>query len=491
MRRYARRIAGLALMMGALAYIATRAQAVSCTTTINPSSGPSIASAFNALSAGQTLCLSPGTYNQSSSLSKSGSAAGGYITVTCSTGNAADCIVAVPPNTSGTNAFYVTGSYDEIEGLTITGGDWGILFNNGANHDRAYNNIVSGSACAGIEGLCGDYYDFQHNTITQAGKVATNSCSAMSIYEPVASDALSGTHIYVGYNIWYANGNPTNGTDGEGLDLDDFAHSQAYCGTGQYTPQAVAEENLSYGNQGPGITVGYDTSTAHISIRNNTLYKNNTKLLNSGITTRGELTAVSIAGGISLINNIEWADQTQYASDASNSFTCSGCTAGYIYAGDLETLTTASGTTNDPSFTSVGSCTSSTCSGTWNFALDAWGSPARGIGITTYGIPPADFVGNPMNTPSPDAGAYQYQTVATPTPTITATPTISATPTPSITPTPTVSATPTVTPTATPTVTPTPTATATATVTVTPTATPSSTPFPLRGWTCGSCFANP
>ena len=215
-----------ALSLGAQSLLALP----SCTTTITTVNN--IAISFNALSAGQTLCLSPGTYNQSSSLSKSGSAAGGYITVTCSTGNAADCTVTVPSNTSGTNAFYVTGSYDEIEGLTITGGDWGILFNNGANHDRAYNNIVSGSACAGIEGLCGDYYDFQHNTITQAGKVATNSCSAMSIYEPVASDALSGTHIYVGYNIWYANGNPTNGTDGEGLDLDDFAHSQAYCGTG-------------------------------------------------------------------------------------------------------------------------------------------------------------------------------------------------------------------------------------------------------------------
>jgi hypothetical protein len=485
---------------GLLSYLLTPTPAFSqptCTTTITTSGN--IATAFNALSPGQTLCLSPGTYSQSSSLTASGSAGGGYITITSSTGNPADVTVSQPTNTSGTNVFTVNAQYVEIENLTITGGNWGVLCNGGPsvsyNHCRVYNNIVSNAACEGIAGVCNDYDDFEHNTVTQCGKTATNSCSGITVYEPQAADTLSGTHIYFGYNTTYANGNPSGGTDGEGMSFDDFQHSQDYCGNTQYTPQAVAEENLSYGNQGPGFTVGYDTSAAHISIRNNTLYKNNNKLSNSGITTRGELLAVSIAGGISVVNNIEWADQTQYADDLSAPFVCSGCTAGYIYSGNLETLTTSSGTTNNPLFTSVGTCTSSSCSGTFNFALDSASSPARGIGITTYGVPTTDFVGNPMNTP-PDAGAYQFQASATPTPTATTTPTATATRTATPTPTITRTPTPTITITPTPTVTKTPTPTATSTgptptPTVTPTATPSSTPFPLTGWVCQSCSEMP
>ena len=476
----------LALAMLALSH---PAWAITCTTTITTANN--IATAFNALSAGQTLCLSPGTYSQSSSLTASGSAGGGYIRVTCSTGNAADCIVTQPSVASGANVFTVNAQYVQIDHLTITGGEWGVLCNGGPsvhyNHCRVYNNIVSSAGCEGIAGVCNDYDDFEWNIVTQSAKLASNSCSGITVYEPVAADANAGTHIYFGYNTTYANGNPTNGTDGEGMSFDDFQHSQNYCGSTQYTPQAVAEENLSYGNQGPGFTVGYDTSTANIIIRNNTFFKNNTILLNSEITTRGELTAVDVTTGVTMVNNIEWADQTLYSGSLTAPFVCTGCTAGYIYSGNLETLTTSSGTTNNPLFTSVGTCTSSSCSGTFNFALNSAGSPARGIGITTYGVPTTDFVGNPMNTP-PDAGAYQFQASPTPTATTTATATPTITPTVTATPTRTATITPTPTKTATPTATstgPTP------TPTVTPTPTATSTPFPLTGWICKSCSEMP
>lgn len=337
----------------------------------------------------------------------------------CSTGNAADCTVTEPTNTWGTDVFLIAANYVAIEDLTVVGGDWGVLQTNGYNHIVVKNVIASSAACEGIASVGSDYIDFEENVVTQSAKVASNSCSGITVYEPIASDSKAGTHIYFGYNITYANGNPVGGTDGEGMSFDDFSHSQHAYGSTPYTQAAVAEENISYGNHGPGFTVGYTGTGGSIIIRNNTFFKNNSELLNLGITTRSELTCVDCKA--IMVNNILWADRTQYSSDASDTFNCDGtCLSGYVQSNNLLVMTTSGGIANNPLFTSTPTCSNTGCSGTPDWHLGT-GSPAIGIGTSSHGLPPTDLDGGGFDSP-PDAGAYQNKSEPTPTPTPTRSP---------------------------------------------------------------------
>ena len=397
------------------------AQAITCTATISPGTNL-IAAAFNVRSPGDTLCLAVGSYPATATqfLTASGTA-GNPITLTCADGVAADCTLSATTNTSGLDPLLIGANYVTVENLTITGGDWGLLVTGSKtlhyHHVTVSNVVASNAACAGISMVGGDYFNMNHCILFNNGKTATQSCSGATVYEPQATDTISGTHIYFGYNIAYLNGNPSGGTDGEGFSFDDFSCGQGnYCTTSpnQYTQQAVAEENISFLNQGPGFTVGYDNAGANITVRDSAYWWNNTKLLNSGITTRGEMTAVQVTTGVKMYNSNEWANQTQYTSDISSPFVCSGCTAGYVHSNNLASLTTSGGTTSNPLYTTAPTCTSTSCSNTGNWNI-ASASPARGIGTTSYGLPPSDFAGNAFNAP-PDSGAYQF-VGATPAPT--------------------------------------------------------------------------
>lgn len=131
-----------------------------------------------------------------------------------------------------------------------------------------------------------------------------------------------------------------------------------------------------------------------------------------------------------------------------------------------------------------------------NFHLQA-SSPASNAGIAIAGLT-RDLDGILRGNP-PDLGAFELTGAATPTPTVSPTPTLTATPTPTVTPTktatptptPTVTPTPTLTPTPTPTITPTPTRTATPTPTLTATPTATITPTPTPTSTSATATPTP
>ena len=104
--------------------------------------------------------------------------------------------------------------------------------------------------------------------------------SGFSIEEPIASDTLSGTHIYVAGNFSWDSSDPDpcaggTPTDGEGFIMDTW--DGTYTGTSPYKMQAVVENNIAIGNGGPGIEVfqnSRDTPNAPIYLLYNTSWDN-------------------------------------------------------------------------------------------------------------------------------------------------------------------------------------------------------------------------
>ena len=99
--------------------------------------------------------------------------------------------------------------------------------------------------------------------ITYIGDIAYNAAqgtgacySGFNVYEPIASDTNTGTHIFEAGNFAWANkdGSPCSGsstTDGEGINNDTWDMSQS-SGT-PYTQQGYVWNNISFLNGGYGI----------------------------------------------------------------------------------------------------------------------------------------------------------------------------------------------------------------------------------------------
>jgi hypothetical protein len=126
-----------------------------------------------------------------------------------------------------------------------------------------------------------DYIVYVGNIAYNAASGSGACYSGLNVYQPIASDTVTGTHIYVAGNFAYNNvdGNPCAGgapTDGEGINLDTFDFSQG--GGPVYTQQAVAQNNISVSNGGRGIYAENNKagggSNATIIFKFNTMYGN-------------------------------------------------------------------------------------------------------------------------------------------------------------------------------------------------------------------------
>jgi hypothetical protein len=127
-----------------------------------------------------------------------------------------------------------------------------------------------------------DYVAVVGNIAYNSARTSLYCATGIEVYEPVASDSLPGTHIYVAGNFSYANiepsvcGNMTPG-DGEGIEFDTWDGSQT--GTPVYSQQGVIDNNMLLSNGGPGAEVyGNSAGTAphsNIYVRQNTAWGNN------------------------------------------------------------------------------------------------------------------------------------------------------------------------------------------------------------------------
>jgi hypothetical protein len=223
-------------------------------------------------------------------------------TVTCAAGNNVawlKCATfdACKISTSGSsNGMIVGTSYWGVQGWEVNGtaasGPCFLAYpvrTTTIHHIIFANDIASGCGVNGFNSTQGaapsgvDYF-------AVVGSIAYNDAggsaycgSGIDVYEPVASDTLPGTHIYIAGNFSYANvnGNPCNGglpSDGEGVNLDTFDGDQT--GLPVYTQQTVVDNNILVSNGGPGLEVfNNSTGTApysNIYFRHNTVWGNNT-----------------------------------------------------------------------------------------------------------------------------------------------------------------------------------------------------------------------
>jgi hypothetical protein len=135
------------------------------------------------------------------------------------------------------------------------------------------NDIANGCAQGGFNvanhGSAGvDYLAILGSIAYNAAQGNTSCASGISIFQPVQSDVLAGTHIYVAGNFSYSNLDPVqcNGappTDGAGIIFDSFDGSQG--NISPYSAQAVAYNNIVINNGGKGLEVNNNSAGSYHS----------------------------------------------------------------------------------------------------------------------------------------------------------------------------------------------------------------------------------
>lgn len=131
--------------------------------------------------------------------------------------------------------------------------------------------------------------------------------SGISLWQAIALDRKPGFHIIVRENVLWENSNPSNGTDGNGLIIDDFRNTQHGSTNGIYPNYTLVENNVSYHNGARGIHVFLSD---HVVLRNNTAFHNNWDNTNDA-TWRGELSCINS-------NDVKWYNNIALASSAMN-----------------------------------------------------------------------------------------------------------------------------------------------------------------------------
>jgi hypothetical protein len=187
------------------------------------------------------------------------------------------------------------------------------------------NNIANGCYINGFttanEGnlVSSDYVAIIGNIAYNAAQ-GTVVCpgGGISIFQPVASDSLPGTHLYIAGNFSWDNvdGDPCNGgtpTDGEGITLDTLSGADT-AGLPAYNQQIVVENNVLIYNGQAGLQTNANTSAPTFLV-GNTFYGNNTdSAISSG--TCGQLLMAGFNGITGLTyayNNLSYSATAEAA----------------------------------------------------------------------------------------------------------------------------------------------------------------------------------
>ncbi len=209
----------------------------------------------------------------------------------------------------GEDANYIT-----LDGFDITApGGNGIQANrNGIKHVLNHHTIIKNCHIhdcggGGIQLNHGDYRTVEHNIVRHCASTGPWDQSGISFWQAIALDRQPGFHNVVRGNILRDNSNPPNGTDGNGLIIDDFRNTQQGSTNGIYPNDTLVENNVAYHNGARGIHVFLSD---HVVVRNNTAYHNNWDNTNTA-TWRGELSCVKSS-------DVKWYNNIAVASSAAN-----------------------------------------------------------------------------------------------------------------------------------------------------------------------------
>ena len=233
----------------------------------------------HAVNCGDVLIAQGGTYASPVVYASANFYNGKWGTVACATGNNVAWVKCSTPFTCSISDtteddMFISASYWGVQGWrfssTASGGCVAIAPSYSAkaeiHHIAMANNIVGPCVYDGIGTNNGygttptvgtDYVAYVGNVVYGAGGASSHCSAGLSFYSPVLSDTLPGTHYYMGGNfVW---GNTSNCGDGEGLIFDTFDGVEGGWPTqSPYPEQAVAENNISVWNDGPGIQVDFN-----------------------------------------------------------------------------------------------------------------------------------------------------------------------------------------------------------------------------------------
>jgi hypothetical protein len=263
------------------------------------------------LQGGDCVTVADGTYDETVLVSGSGSAdtCTGYVVFRAASPGGAKVV-----STDAYNGFMVNASYVMVDGFDLEDTSTGSAFTAGTNtlgggkvivyhHIAAVRNIAHDSGGAGLGALHADYVRFEGNTVYGNSSRSDYGDSGIDLWEMQASDTLPGFHIVIRNNLSYSNVEsdiPANlQTDGEGIILDSFDYADPTYGTTPYAQESLVENNVIWGNGGRGIEASGAQPTSHVTIRNNTVFDDNTQQQQYG---GAEI--VSWGNGNSVANNL-------------------------------------------------------------------------------------------------------------------------------------------------------------------------------------------
>ena len=325
---------------------------------------------------------------------------GDWGTVTCPAENNVawlKCATFDGCKVSGAGGIIVNANYWGVQGWEVTTDTSGEACFAAANSAQIHhiifaNDIANGCQSSGFSvwntgGAGVDYFAVIGSIAYNASQGSAGCYSGISIYQPVESDQLSGTHIYVAGNFSFGNFNtdPCAGgtpTDGEGIIFDTFDGSQGEL-PAPYRGQAVADNNILVGNGGRGLQVFNNMNGtapfASIYFRHNTLWGNNADL-NQNFPYCGESLIYAASSTQSFLNLAETSATL-------------GCGAHPAYA-----FYVANGDASDSVYSNWGYASSGTNDGTTNSTGFSYGPN------NVFGLNP-DF-SNPVSPGAPNCGAY-------------------------------------------------------------------------------------
>lgn len=360
------------------------------------------------LKPGDTVIVGDGTYKEEVKFNKSGSAAGGYITLMSQNHGGAK----IDATGKEYGIFSNKVSYIKIDGFEVFGSKANGILVMSSHHAEATNNIVHHNAKAGIYFGKSEFLLLEGNEAYQNAAIGPASGIAVKYSVNVSGDKTTqGPRIIVRNNISYNNVTKTGPTtDGCGFIFDDFRYV-LHKGV-PYLYPSLMENNIAFGNSGRGIQVVY---TDYATIRNNTVYQNNIKLpgrepgpwhgelsnmSGSNNTWVNNIGVAGIGVGIAFVStkgytakNVTWKNNLTFNGKPGQASI--GLTAGNA----MPSSANGNKLGVDPKFTNAGAK---------NFTLSS-SSPAVNVGTSAHGVAPYDFDGKRRVVNTVDLGAYEKQ----------------------------------------------------------------------------------
>jgi hypothetical protein len=214
---------------------------------------------------GDVLIAAAGTYASASFYN------GQWGNVSCPSANDVAWVKCATPFDCGiSDAIFISASYWGIQGFRLSSNSDTCLniapnFNGSrveVHHIIVANNIVGPCGFDGISSVAGyktqptigaDYLAYLGNIAYNTGGESSTCAAALSFWVPIPYDSEPGTHLYMAGN--FAWGNTSNCGDGEGIIFDTFDGVEGSSTQPPYAYQAVAENNMTVFNSGPGIQV--------------------------------------------------------------------------------------------------------------------------------------------------------------------------------------------------------------------------------------------